>query len=102
MTHDPYYCLSCGYQGAIKGIISITSTCERCDSLLILPLANAYMLNIDDLSLSVPKLIAEESQYRKWRGKKHLRVVPDDALAVPNTGSMVPKNVTDGGGNEEA
>lgn len=98
MTHDPYLCLNCNYQGALKGIISIASTCERCDSLLILPLASAYMLNIDDLSLSVPKLIAEESQYRSWRGKKHLRVVPNDVGVVPDA---VTKNGTGVGDEKE-
>lgn len=99
---DEYFCINCNHKGSVDGIITLLTPCERCDSLLIVPIASVHMFQLEDLVMSMPTLVAEESQYRKWRGKKHLRVVPDEAVGVPENGSTVPKNVTDGGGNEEA
>lgn len=77
MHKDPYFCLSCNDKGYINGIITILSPCNRCGSLLILPLASLHMIEIHALQQSLPTLLAEERQYRKWTGRKHLRVVPN-------------------------
>lgn len=82
-TQDPYFCISCGHKGVHNGIIQITTPCEKCNSILIVPLASLHLMDIDALSISIPELLAEEERYKNWRGRKHLRVVPNDAEVMP-------------------
>lgn len=75
MLLDPYYCLSCHHKGVNKGLITILSECEKCQSLLIVPIASMHVLDIDALSMSLPSLLAEDRQYRQRKGKRHLKLV---------------------------
>lgn len=93
MQKDAYFCLNCNHKGSVNGIITMLTPCEKCDSLLIVPVASMHLLEIDRLTQSLPALIAEDSQYKRWKGKKHLRIVPSDADAVTKNGT---------GGNNEA
>jgi hypothetical protein len=76
---DPYYCLNCNHKGNHEGIIQISTPCENCGSLLIVPIASLHLFEMESLSMSLPELLAQEQEYKGWRGKKHLKVVPNDA-----------------------
>jgi hypothetical protein len=76
MELEPYFCLSCRHEGVNKGIIQIITPCEKCGSLLIVPLASMHLLDIDALSQSLPELLLEDAEYRKLVGKRHLKLVP--------------------------
>lgn len=94
---DEYFCINCNHKGGVDGIITIMTPCEKCESLLIVPIWSMHMFQLEDLITSMPSLVAEESQYKKWRGRAHLRVVPNE----PDGSNAVPKNVTEDCGNEE-
>lgn len=81
---DPYYCIVCGHEGEVEGIIGIDTPCGKCGSVLIVPLNSVYIMQMDDIA-ELAEMLGELENPKK--AKRHLTLVPPlDA---------------DGGSNEE-
>jgi hypothetical protein len=44
---DPYFCTNCYFHGEFKGVICLSTTCEVCGSLYIVPKLTAAALGFD-------------------------------------------------------
>lgn len=69
MNIDPYYCIVCGHQGEHEGIIGIDTPCDKCGSLLIVPLSSMYIVSMDDF-----QELAD--MFQEPKPKRHLSLVP--------------------------
>jgi hypothetical protein len=72
MEKEPYYCVSCGHKGMHEGIICVTTPCEKCESLLIVPLNSVFVLNLEDLQELADLL--EDTKPKS----RHLTLVKDE------------------------
>lgn len=68
---DPYYCIVCGHQGEHQGIIGMDTPCDKCGSLLIVPLSSVYIMNMDEF-----QDLADMFQGMDEPKKRHLSLVP--------------------------
>ena len=89
---DPYYCIVCGHEGEDEGIIGIDTPCEKCGSVLIVPLNSVYIMQMDDIA-ELAEMLGELENPKK--AKRHLTLVPSLQPEVTKNGTE------DGGSNEE-